>query len=62
MLNPNRQRERAYCPGCDHRICDNCGLIRSLNGGRCKTFKQVIEEVQEAAGMQRQVAIWTPGS
>lgn len=47
VKNPERQRERAYCPKCDHYICDGCGAIRGANGGECKTFNQVIEEVQE---------------
>jgi hypothetical protein len=61
VLNPMRNRERAYCPKCDHYICDTCGTIRALNGGQCKTFRQVIEEVQEAADVGHTPAIWTPG-
>lgn len=62
VLNPNRQRERAYCPKCDHYVCDGCGTIRALNGGQCKTFKQVIEEVMESAEMGKPVLqVWTPG-
>lgn len=49
MVNPLRTRERAYCPKCDHYVCDNCGAIRAANGGECRTFKQIIEETQEAA-------------
>lgn len=56
MLNPNRQRERAYCRKCDHYICDNCGAIRAANGGACKTFNQLLDEVQEAAARQDQAA------
>ena len=49
VLNPNRTRERAYCPKCDKYICDNCGAIRAANGGECKTFNQIIDEAQEKA-------------
>jgi len=49
VLNPLRNRERAYCSSCDHYICDRCGAIRGANGGRCKTFRQLVEEVQETA-------------
>jgi len=49
VLNPLRNRERAYCTSCDHYLCDHCGAIRAANGGRCKTFRQLIEEVQETA-------------
>ena len=48
VLNPLRNRERPYCPKCDHYICDRCGKVREANGGECKTFNQVIEEMQEA--------------
>ena len=47
VLNPSRTRERAYCPNCDHYICDNCEAVRAQTG--CKTFKQVMDEVCEAA-------------
>ena len=43
VLNPNRQRERAYCRGCDHYICDACGVERAQSM-TCKTFKQKIDE------------------
>lgn len=49
VLNPLRNRERAYCTGCDHYICDTCGAVRAANGGRCKTIKQIIDEVQTMA-------------
>lgn len=48
VLNPLRNRERAYCSGCDHYICDGCGAVRAKTG-LCKTFNQLIEEVQEQA-------------
>ena len=48
VLNPKRNRERAYCAGCDHYICDRCG-VRKAAGLPCKTFKQVIDETLEAA-------------
>lgn len=49
IVNPLRNRERAYCSKCDHYICDKCGKARAESGGECKTFKQIIDEVQEAA-------------
>lgn len=54
VLNPLRNRERAYCPKCDHYICDKCGAIRAANGGECRPFKQLIEEAQEKAARQEQ--------
>lgn len=49
IKNPSRGRERAYCPKCDHYICDRCKSIQVASGGMCKTFKQVIEEQLERA-------------
>jgi hypothetical protein len=51
VLNPKRNRERAYCRGCDHNICDGCGAIRAQTG-KCKTFKQVIDEILAEAEKQ----------
>jgi len=53
IVNPLRNRERVYCTGCDHYICDGCGAVRALNGGKCRTFKQIVEEAQEAAAVGR---------
>lgn len=49
VLNPDRTRERGYCPKCDHYVCDACEAIRVAAGGECKTFKQIMDEVQNAA-------------
>lgn len=43
VLNSERQRERAYCRGCNHRICDGCAAIRAQTL-TCKTYEQVIDE------------------
>jgi len=43
VLNPERQRERAYCRGCHHLICDPCAAIRAQTL-TCRTFEQVIDE------------------
>jgi hypothetical protein len=48
ILNPTRTRERAYCAGCDHYICDNCGSARAM-GAKCHTYKQFVEETAESA-------------
>jgi hypothetical protein len=48
IVNPLRTRERAYCPKCDHYICDECEARRVAMGGACKTFKQVMDEVDQA--------------
>lgn len=48
VMNPKRNRERAYCRGCDHLICDKCGAIRAQTGV-CKTFKQIVDEALSLA-------------
>ena len=50
ILNPERNRDRAYCPKCDHYLCDQCGAQRSASGGECITFNQIIEQTQESIG------------
>ena len=47
IVNPNRVRVRAWCAGCDHRICDRCDMLKRANGGVCKTLKQTLDELQE---------------
>jgi len=49
VQNPQRQRERGYCPKCDHFICEACVAVRHATGGDCKTLRQVFEEMQEKA-------------
>lgn len=48
IMNPNRRRDRAYCSKCDRYICDDCGAAMAVSGV-CKPFRQIVEEVQEAA-------------
>lgn len=49
VVNPLRTRDRAYCPKCDHVICDQCEAVRVASGGACKPFAQIADEVCEAA-------------
>src|SRR2546428_3240387 len=48
VINPLRNRDREYCPSCDHYICDGCGAAKAQSGV-CRTFEQIISEVQEQA-------------
>jgi len=48
ILNPDRSRSRGYCPKCDHYICDACETVRVATGV-CRPFKQIMDEVQNAA-------------
>jgi hypothetical protein len=47
VVNPQpfRKAEPAYCPKCDHYICQQCNLVRVASGGVCKPFKQTIDEL-----------------
>lgn len=56
VLNPLRTRDRAYCPKCDHYVCDQCELVRVQSGGECKTFKQIMDET-EAKVIKRQSSL-----
>jgi hypothetical protein len=47
VMNPARTRARAYCPTCDHLICDGCEAIRVASGGACRTFAQLIDDAHE---------------
>lgn len=46
IINPLRNRERAWCRYCDHYICDPCSGILAATGV-CKTYKQMLDELQE---------------
>jgi hypothetical protein len=49
VMNPDRKRERAYCRGCDHLICDPCGAERARTL-QCRTFEQVIDQILTSSG------------
>jgi hypothetical protein len=44
VMNMERTRQRNYCRGCDHLICDACAAVKSQTG-RCRTFQQSIEQI-----------------
>jgi hypothetical protein len=48
VINPLRNRDRAYCSKCDHYICDNpCGLDYRISGGTCRSYARLISELYE---------------
>jgi hypothetical protein len=51
VMEPKRTRERAYCRGCDHLICDGCGAAKAA-GAPCRTFTQLVDEILEKAERQ----------
>lgn len=46
VMNPNRQRERAYCSKCDHYVCDGCGALKAMTGA-CLPMEKVFDEAME---------------
>ena len=46
IRNPDRTRDRAYCPKCDHYICDGCEMLR-IQTGMCRPFKQVLDMAEK---------------
>ena len=46
VVNPLRNRARAYCRKCDHYICDRCGAVMAQTK-ECKTWTQLLETIQE---------------
>jgi len=52
VMNPDRSRERTFCRGCNHLICDECAAVKAVTL-RCKTFDQVLDEQITAALLQQ---------
>lgn len=48
IKNPERTRERGYCPKCDGYICDNCSLGMRAPDYVHTPFKKVIDTVLES--------------
>lgn len=46
ILNPQRSHEREWCWGCNHYLCDNCGLVRKVDG-MCRSFRVLLDKLQE---------------
>ena len=46
ILNPQRRHEREWCSKCDHYLCDNCGLIKKIDG-QCRNLNQLLDKLQE---------------
>lgn len=50
VINPVRNRDRAYCAKCDHYLCDDpCGLDYKISGGVCRSYQQLTETLYERA-------------
>jgi hypothetical protein len=53
VMNPERTRERTFCKGCNHYICDGCASVLAQTG-LCRTVDQILDEMQEATVLQQQ--------
>ena len=51
ILNPQRSHDREWCWGCNHYLCDNCGLVRKIDG-QCRSMKVLFDRLQEYAFKQ----------
>jgi hypothetical protein len=51
VINPSRTRERAYCRGCEHIICDACSAVKARTLV-CRPFQQIVDEVLTAAELK----------
>lgn len=49
IRNPARTRERAYCAGCDHYICDGCAVVRRQTL-QCHDMRREFDRLQAAQG------------
>jgi hypothetical protein len=47
ILNPNRSRERTYCQGCNHYICDSCAVVKKVTM-QCTPMRAELERMAEA--------------
>jgi hypothetical protein len=56
VMNPDRKRERYFCRGCTHHICDNCAAEITA-GAPCKTMAQKHDEYLQKLEVSSS-AIW----
>lgn len=54
IMNPKRQRDRAYCAKCDRWICDMCGATMAASG-ECLPISKLFDQLQEAAARAEQL-------
>ncbi len=46
ILNPQRSHAREWCWGCNHYLCDNCALVRKIDG-QCRSMRDLLNKLQE---------------
>lgn len=60
VKNPLRQRERPYCPKCNHYICDFCEAQRLMPGYTHTPFEKIIDTTLTLA--ERGVVLGSPAN
>lgn len=56
ILNPNRSRERGYCPKCDRYMCDECEFLRAQTFA-CRDYERYLDDLQRSMEQQPNVAL-----
>lgn len=51
ILNPDRSRDRGYCPKCDHYVCDECEAIRAQTF-ECVEYERRVDNLLRALEQQ----------
>lgn len=51
VLNPQRTRERGYCPKCDQYLCDACEYVRAQTF-QCEDYDRKLDDLQRALEQQ----------
>jgi hypothetical protein len=46
VLNPLRNRDRAWCRHCDQYLCDPCGGVLAATGN-CNLYREMLDNLQE---------------
>lgn len=46
VLNPDRSRERGWCPKCDKYLCDECEYVRSRTF-ECREYARHLDDLQD---------------
>ena len=58
IVNPDRQRPRAFCSQCDRYICDSCEAQRKLPAYTHRSFAQFADDYLNAATLGKELPKW----
>ena len=59
VMNPERTRERGWCPKCDKYLCDECAFImhRTLE---CRNIEKVFDDLDDLVARHGETAVTNP--